>query len=403
MYSIKRILVTVGRIVQVMDVSEDKVSDLLDAYSSIKIILEHPDLDVDVSGELHDNQFMADYAGTIKQLIQTNQITKLNLLPYEGQEGEQVIYKTDLWERDFDVEPADVLGLMSGESEVSLLPDLKLNNGFINATELAKTHMLSVNGLIHPLVADSTGVYAIGANTNCREAGELEMSLIEFRNVGDMNLVSLGCDSRIQIHQNQDLHQNGIYIKLDPAYKDKVIGLVLLGHLHLIDGTYKHFDQDIIHISLKDLDLETKIINHHAKLGMKNVENYLKGGLGRVDLRNPSLINYVLNNRSSFMFTLDTDVLYRLERPLSDEGLPCVYSSPEGHTGILQYADALMADYRQEYQDGLYCFQVPRRPSTETLVKTTDYAAQQSSVRGRRPQHTDSLPQLKAIHFLKSI
>lgn len=400
MYVIKRILVTSGRLVHLMDVSDDKVVDLLKRYSSIKVIMSHAEQGVLVIGELQDNQFISDYNGTINELIRTNQISKLELSVYDEQEGVKFLFKTDLWERGFDVEPFDLFGHHEF-SEPEMYPDMKLTNDFIDSATLARTHMLSVNGLIHPLVSDTEGSYAIGANTNCRATGELELSLLEWRGVGDIDLISLGCDNRVDIHQEGDIHQNGIYIKLGHEYKDKVLGVVILGHLHLLDGTYHHFDKDIIHISLKTLDLETKIINHHAALGMTNVDNYLKGGLGKVDLRNPSLIDYVLNNKSTFMFALDVDVAYRLERPLNDEGLPCLYSTPTGLTGIAQYADGLMADYRQEFQDGLYCLQVPKRPRSDLLMKTTNASQQQAGSRGALPNISNEAPLLMAVEYLK--
>jgi len=398
MYTVNKVLVSSGRITRTLDVTAERVKDLLSKYTSIRVVLSNPTLDVLVVGELQDNQFVADYPGTIANLVLTNEITRLNLTPYIDVQQALCVYKTDLWDREYDIEPHNLFDV-NDEDDPTTWPDLKLVNGFVDPRLMAETHLVSVNGLVHPLVSDEHGVYVVGGNVNVRATDKMEMSLLEFRDVGKITYHSLSCNTRVKVHETDDLFSNGIYTKLDPSYRDKVLGMVLLGHLHLLDGTYTHFDDDIIHIDLKHLDLETKIINHYAALGMDTVGDYLGGTLGRVDLRNPSLIDYILNNKSTFLFTLDTDRLYRHERPLHDEGLPCVYSTPLGVQGIAQYADGLLADYRQEYQDGLYCIQVPTRAQSNLIMKTTNYAQQGAGVRGHLPTKHDSQPLLTAVDF----
>lgn len=400
MYKVEKVLVRSGRIVRNMHVVDDKISDLLRAYDSVRVIVSHPNIDTLQIGELNDSPFALSYPGSISELIRTGQITRLPLTSYDDLDREPVLLKTDLWDRDFEIEPADALNLMSGEDK-ELWPDLKLINRFNRNVKLADTHLLSVNGLIHPLASDASGTIALGANSNCRTTGELEMSLLEFKGVGKLNLHSLSCDNRVAVHEKGDIHQNGIYLRLNADIKNKVTGLVLLGHLHLLDGNYTHFDDDIIHVDLKHMDMETKIINHHEALGLSDVGRYLDGELGKPDLRNPSLIDYVLNNRSTFMFTLDIDELYREEYLLNDEGLPSVYSTGNLVRGIAQYGDGLLADYRQEYQDGLYCLQVPKRPSTNLIMKTTNYAQQGASARGVELKSPKTAAVLKAINFTR--
>lgn len=402
MYTIDKIIVRNIRIMETMDVSQDKVKDLLARYTSIRVVLSNPTLDVLSECELQDNDYASNYTGTVEELVRTGLISKMTITEHIDPEGNQCVFKTDLWDRDFDVTPANVLSPHS-KDPVDTWPDLKIVNDFLDPTLMARTHLVSVNGLVHPLVSDSDGVYVVGGNVNIRETGDIEMSLIEFRDVGHINYHSLGCNSRIKVHETEDLMGNGLYIKLDEGYRDKVIGLVILGHLHLLDNTYRHFDRDILHVDLKHLDLETKIINHHNALGMESVSKYLSGQLGRVDLRNPSLIDYVLDNKSTFMFTIDTDTLYRHVRPLNDEGLPNVYSTGTLLTGIAQYADGLCADYRQDYQDGLYCINVPKRPSTNLLNKTTNAAQQSANVRGEVLSPNHYAPMLLGLNFYKTV
>lgn len=398
MYKVENIFVRVGRIVSDLDVTEDKVKDLLKRYSSIRVVLSNPSLDTLVVGELQDNQYAADYAGTLAEMVRTGNISRLDLKVYDETEFTQVLFKEDLWEAGYDIEPVDILGLSDDEDPASW-PDLKITGDFKGNLDLSKNNLLSVNGLIHPLSTDEEGSYALGANTNILANESIEMSLLRFKDVGNITLHSVSCGDRVNPHTQGDIYQNGIYVKLNADTRNKVIGLVFLGHLHLLDGVYEHFNDDVLHISLKKLDLETKIINHHAALGMKDVGRYLRGGLGRVDLRNPSLIDYVMNNRNTFLFTLDIPLMYRQERVVTDEGLPCVYSSGQPLSGIAQYADNLMAEYRQEHQDGLYCLQVPERPSTRMLFKTTDYATQQAGAMGTELPVDGSNPALSAVDF----
>lgn len=399
MYTVEKILVSDGRIISDIDVTENKVKELLKRYRSIRIVLSHPNLDTLVVGELQDNLFASNYAGTVKELVLTGQVTQLGLTVYDEKEMMSVVKMTDAWERGFDVTPFDFFNLRPDDPE-ELYPDLRLDNDFEKSSEIAKTCFLSVNGLIHPLTADSEGVYAIGANTNCREVGEIEMSLVEFQHVGEITMHEVKVCDAVNPFDTVNIWENGLYVKLPPEHVNKVVGLVVLGHLHILDGVYSHFDDDVIRINLRKLDLETKIINHHRALGLQNVGNYLKGGLGRVDMANPSLIEYVINNRNTFLFTLDVDKVYRRERVLTDEGLPCIYSSAEGLTSIAQYADGLIANYRQDYQDGLYCIQVPKRPSTRLLQKSTNYLQQGTGVLGIDPNSPEEAPALKSVEIL---
>lgn len=367
--------VTKSRITRIIDTKHDSLGDVLKNWDTVDIIFE--------SSNLVELQYVraSDYV-ELKSIGTTcNDFVLLTALnfpyhPYTEVPEHSTLKYVDGWSFGFGTQ-----AVRFNDTTDQCWPDrdLLLTSDFVDPIKMAKNNLAVVNGLVLPMNGSTDGLHILNGVPALQEGSNYALGFLDFSNLGEISYFNITQESRLFPEVPKDVNRDGIYVKLPDAWRDRTVGLVILGHLHLLDSTYSYIDDGVIKIRLKELDIPGKLLRNFPLLDIPNVPEYLRGDLGRIDLTNETLIEYILTQTSTFLFSIDCQNVHRHETLLASEDLPGVFSTDRKVTGFVQYTDGIVAEYSQELQLDRYCIRVPYRPNHSYLNDTTDHLAQRQS------------------------
>lgn len=137
-----------------------------------------------------------------------------------------------------------------------------------------KNCLVSVNGLLHRVDADSQTVYVLQGGRSAYHSKRNEFGIYNFKNVGELECVSITPDLLFKAHPDQPF-ANQIFLKLPVPSENKTVGLVFGGYLHLLDNLtffrtgVNTFCLDIQSIALIERFFESRQLIDLAPLGLE--------------------------------------------------------------------------------------------------------------------------------------
>lgn len=317
------------------DLSEASVATLFDTYSEVYLILTHPTLDHEVSLNLAD--VAAQVAGLLETVSVADWLESLGdrSLPTRDEiptvTTRQVKYN-DAFVAGYTLRLVDPNGSINNDLPVADRYNILLTRPDTNYELFYKNCLVTVNGMVHRTDYDASGVYVIEGGKSARIANENHVGLISFRDIGELDFISITEDMIYNPHPNGQLRHQA-HIALPKDIGTKMIALVLGGYLHLLDSYFIPTGERSIKIDMANLPL---IQRFYASKGLIDLSPMTD--LYEKDPTNPdhvalddffsdASIKAFLTLSQSFVVLIDTDNLYVEKHKLEYTGLPGRYYS----------------------------------------------------------------------------
>ena len=382
MYVLQYVLVRESGVVRELDLSNDILGKVLEEWDVVDLVVKNPTLEGLLYMRASDHVILKKSQARIGDFVRSPVFTTYPIKEFDEFESNKKVVVSNFWKRGFKVTEGKHGTHPSNLKEEDSKPDLLLTGGYINYDIAAKNNLVSINGLIHPVSASEEGLYVLGGMENAAASSAFQAQLIDFTELGGIEFHPINDATRVYPHNVADVSEQGMYIRIPDSWREKTIGVVVLGHLHLLDRTYNFFESDVIHISLKDMDIPRKIIRHHQQLGLCNVDKYIRGELGRIDMLSDSLLEHSLSHKNTFLFAIDQKEVLRRERAYELQAFPGLAFGQRQCKNLMMHYSGKVVEYLESYQNGVWVYRVVPEQSTKLIMQTTDYAKSQMGCRG---------------------
>jgi ribosomal protein S11 len=212
--------------------------------------------------------------------------------------------------------------------------DILLTKKGVDYATFHKNCLVTVNGMVHRTDYDHNGIYVKDGGISFRKANENHIGILNFKEVGSLDFISITEDMLYNPHQNGEF-KNAVYLKLPKSIGNKIVMVVLGGYLHLIDSYYHCINEHAIKLDFANLPLlprfyeSRKLIDlsamekHHEKSSNNDTHVVLS------DLLKNESISAYLTLSQSFVVLVDCDNLYLEKHKLGYSHLPGRYFSSQ--------------------------------------------------------------------------
>lgn len=167
------------------------------------------------------------------------------------------VYATyrDVWQYGFQVQGYN--RNISTEQPLTLdqMIDAIVTKDDVTYSDIDKYTLFVVNGLIHNSTSIPEGCIIEDAGRSLRVSKENRIGIINFETIGAIQRVPIKAEYLIP--PTADLpYKDSVYIRIpDVDMKDKTVGIVIGGFLHLLDGRYDQVGSNLVKINLRDYPL----------------------------------------------------------------------------------------------------------------------------------------------------
>lgn len=355
MFQIKNIIAQSNRTVRHLVEVDGTLKDLLEEWDKITLILSSTVMVQDYVFYIHDHPELKDNTGTLSALVDSINLNTYTPQVYEGSTDKIYAQWYDVWEDGYSVVAANSLFHIDtlGDESVSK-PDMLLRHDGRDYAEVAKTSVFTVNGLCHPATADSNGIYLLGGGTNATALGESMVGMLDMSGIGELAYINIDEESIVYTTEDTNIYNDGLYLRIPEMHINKPICVVIAGHIHFLDGSYKFIDRDIIKFDISRMNLEAIVLEHHTQLGLSALVEEDMNALRVSRFRHNEMMKVLLNQASTFMLVIDNPGIYKEIKTIARTSLPGVFTSLSPITGLVSLSSNKIAEYLQFYEDGVY-------------------------------------------------
>ncbi len=187
---------------------------------------------------------------------------------------------------------------------------LILSKPGVNGHVFHKNCLVSVNGLIHRVDADNNFVYVLEAGRSNYHSKRNEVGIINFRDVGELECISITPEMLFKAHPNQPF-ANQVYIKSPVVRENKTAALVFGGYLFLLDNLtffrtgIDTFCLDTQSIALLERFFESKKLIDLSSLGL-DYNGAHDAQISQTQLFSDAVITKWMTVSQSFLIFIDS-------------------------------------------------------------------------------------------------
>lgn len=245
----------------------------------------------------------------------------------------------------------------------------------VDARDIHKYCLVSVNGLIHRVDADSSYAYILGAAKAWRHTNRNEVSVTSFASVGALECISITEDMLSRAHPDQPM-ANQVIIKSPVNPGNRVAALVFGGYLFLMDNlsfsrcAEDTFVLDVQNISIVDRFFETRRLIDVEFLGLEYGGAH-QAQISREQLTSDETLKKWLTHSQSFLVFIDTDNLTVSREQIRDTMSDRLYVHDTEPVVPIVLGSGLMPPYWKEYNEGKWAISIGDNKQFDYLMHTT--------------------------------
>lgn len=212
--------------------------------------------------------------------------------------------------------------------------------------KLKDNALFTINGRVYDTVYDAKRLFVVNGHEAIRRHPRYILSVIDFSRVGgiskegiyneNLKLVDRSTDDRVK-------HQTRVVVDFteDPSGKTPI--LVINGHLHILDGSYKIIDASKMLITIDHKLAVKRAIRHpHHRLDWFDAANVRHHGI-RTDR---FYVDKYLDQTESFIVWIHTSDLSLYKEHLKDTGVIGAYNHYRAPTGMVFDHEHILQPYR---------------------------------------------------------
>lgn len=271
----------------------------------------------------------------------------------------------------------------------------------VDGRHFHKNCLVSVNGLLHRVDADSQYVYVIDAGKSNYLSRRNEVGIINFKDIGELTCYSITPDMLFKSHLDQPFsHQ--IFIKSPVKDITKTAALVMGGYLFLLDNlTFMRTGDDIFcldvqNIALLDRFFESRELIDLSSLGLEYNGKH-QTQISRDQLFSDAVLTKWLTLSQSFLVYIDNINITVNRRALAPTQIAKQYLSYTEPTLPLLTGFGKLAPYWVQEDDGVFSVTVGDNITPQHLFHTTGPEQATMPADNRVPFHREDY---SVAHFL---
>lgn len=260
-------------------------------------------------------------------------------------------------------------------------PDLLLTKPDYDYRYFGQYCLISVNGLIHPHIADKNGWTVLGGNiTKTKRLNKTHVNILDFTQIGKVDIVPI-TDKMIRPATVASKYSDNVYINVKQNYEGdlsrKTIGIVLGGYLHLLDHVIKRVSTDVVKIDFNSVMWETlyykmKDITDVSHFGLTDFGNDRVLGF---ELYHDTTIKKLFTMDKSFIVVIDTPYIGIEEIPVGNLGIPNKYQTAIKPIYPLRIAEGRYPAYHKQKEHDVWAISIEDNivPLPVRYQKPADY------------------------------
>lgn len=245
----------------------------------------------------------------------------------------------------------------------------------VDARDFHKYCLVSINGLIHRVDADSKYAYILDGAKTGYYSNRNEVGVMSFARVGALECVTLTEDCITRMHPNQPM-SNQIAIKSPVDPKGRVAALVMGGYLFLMDEVSfsrcaeDRFVLDVQNIPLVERLHESRRIMDMDFLGLE-FGGANKAQVSKAQLTSDAVMKKWLTCSQSFLVFIDTDNISVNREQLRDSVSYSDYIASTEPKQPIFYASGLLPVYWKQADEGKWLVSCGDNREYDYLTGTT--------------------------------
>ena len=232
---------------------------------------------------------------------------------------------SDAWYSNYNMQLADRLAHPNAQLPNAEKEDVLMTRAGTDYELFYKHCLVTVNGLVHRTELSGYGIYVDDAGASMRIAKDNQIGIISFREVAELELVSITPEMIYRPNAQTGLGQRA-YINLNRDLDGKTVLLVLGGYLHVLDDCYRIVGDSMVMIDWSRVPLAQRYFHSKhlidlSSMGLSTVET--NSELVSVpELYGDPAIEAYLTLSQSFFVIVDTPELFIERHKLEETKLP---------------------------------------------------------------------------------
>lgn len=271
----------------------------------------------------------------------------------------------------------------------------------VDARVFHKNCLVSINGLIHRVDADSQYVYVIDAGKSNYHSRRNEVGVINFLDVGELTCVSITPDMLFKTHPDQPF-ANQVFIKSPVSAKGKTAALVMGGYLFLLDNlSFFRTADDVFCLDTQTVALLDRFFESRSLIDLSSLGLEYNGAhdaqISREQLFSDEVLTKWLTLSQSFLVFIDSPCIEVEREQLARTQIAKQYLTYEEPKLPLLTGFGLLTPYWTQEDDNVFSVTVGDNVYHHRLFHTTPAALATMPADNRIPYHRESY---SYAHFL---
>lgn len=245
----------------------------------------------------------------------------------------------------------------------------------VDGRDFHKNCLVSINGLIHRTDADSQRIYVIDAGRSNHISRRNEVGILNFRDVGELECISITSDMLFKAHPDQPF-ANQVFIKSPKSAEGKTVALVMGGYLFLLDNlTFIRTAEDIFCLDTQSVALLDRFFESQRLIDLSSLELEYNGAndaqISREQLFSDEVMTKWLTLSQSFLVYIDSPNITVERNQLAPTQIAKQYLTYEEPTLPLLGGFGLIQPYWVQEDDGVFSVTVGDNIRQHYLFHTT--------------------------------
>lgn len=339
-----------------LDISTLTFEQLYTQYIKVTAVLTNPFVTGQVALNLADIQAMVgDTTQTFSEFLTANGNTTLpTTTPVPVLDTQYVHYK-DAFRAGYSVQPVGPTQAPDAPLPPADKTWLFLSKAGVDFNFFYANCLVSVNGYIHRLTANSTGAWVIDGMKTARNVNQNQIGILNFQKVSPFTVVPV-TPSMIYKQSSGQLYRNQMRINLGQDLSQKTVALVLGGYLHILDAkTLYRIGQTQVAIDFNNFPLIERYYESRKFLDYSSLPfNRSTINAAQLDvndfLSDANLLAYMQLSQTFFVI-LDNVEIFKDEQFVQSAQMPGMLVAYEEPVYPLVNGIGKLGDYWSTYED----------------------------------------------------
>lgn len=272
----------------------------------------------------------------------------------------------------------------------------------VSPKDLHEHTLCSVNGYFVPSTYHDYGMRLFEAGNVIRRSGELALGMLNFERIGKVTKVPV---TENMVHRVDETlsYQDSVVINVGQSLKNKTVGIVIGGHLHLLDGLVKIIGNQSIMISLRRMRYVERVLASRDYLDVSNMGlDVLDVGALVSNLTSDAGVLKYLTGPHTFVVLIDNPTVY-VEEKVPDQTARWGQFGLDGReelAGLFDQFGQLM-DYWPTYEMGQWALDT-LRDANSTFMMFHNGWQRQSRINSGAIGSNPDVPAVATLRYIKA-